>query len=227
MSSGEPRRAVALVSGGMDSAVAAAWARDEGFSIVTLTVDYGQRHRVELEAAREISRWLDAREHVVLATDLRAVGGSALTDGIDVPRGGGTAGIPVTYVPARNIVLLALALGLAETRGATAIVIGVNRIDFSGYPDCRPAFLDAFARVAEVGTKAGVEGRAPRVLAPLIDLSKAGIVKMGTRLEVPFVRTVSCYDPAPTGAACGGCDACHLRRKGFSEARVADPTEYA
>jgi len=211
----------------MDSAVAAAWARDEGYRIVTLTVDYGQRHQVELEAARVISRWLDAHEHVVLAADLRTVGGSALTDAIDVPRGGGTAGIPVTYVPARNTVLLALALALAEARRATAIVIGVNSVDFSGYPDCRPAFLEAFARVAEVGTKAGAEGRAPRILAPLIDLSKAEIVEMGTRLAVPFAQTISCYDPRATGAACGGCDACRLRRKGFSEAGVADPTKYA
>lgn len=219
---------MALVSGGMDSAVAAAWAKDdEGFEIVSLTVDYGQRHRVELEAARDVSRWLEAQEHVVLAVDLRAVGGSALTDRIDVPRGGGTAGIPVTYVPARNTVLLALALGLAEARGAQAIVIGANRIDFSGYPDCRPEFLDAFARVAETGTKAGVEGRAPRILAPLLDLPKSGIVKMGTRLEVPFGRTISCYDPTPTGAACGACDACRLRRKGFLDAGAADPTEYA
>lgn len=218
---------MALVSGGMDSAVAAAWARDEGFEIVSLTVDYGQRHRVELEAAREISGWLEACEHVVLAVDLRAVGGSALTDRIDVPRSGGTAGIPVTYVPARNTILLALALGLAEARGARAIVLGANRIDFSGYPDCRPEFLDAFRHVAEVGTKAGVEGRAPQILAPLLDVTKAGIVKMGTRLEVPFGRTISCYDPTTTGAACGRCDACHLRRKGFLEAGVADPTEYA
>lgn len=218
---------MALVSGGMDSAVAAAWGRAEGFELVTLTVDYGQRHRVELDAAREIASWLGAREHVLLAADLRSVGGSALTDRIDVPRGGGTAGIPATYVPARNTVLLALALGLAESRGAGAIVIGVNRVDYSGYPDCRPEFLEAFARVAEVGTKAGVEGRAPRVVAPLIDLSKAGIVQMGTGLAVPFVRTISCYDPTPTGAACGDCDACHLRRKGFSEAGVADPTKYA
>jgi 7-cyano-7-deazaguanine synthase len=218
---------VALVSGGMDSAVAAAWAREEGFSIVTLTVDYGQRNRGELEAAREISRWLEAREHVLLAADLRAVGGSALTDAIDVPRGGGTEGIPVTYVPARNTVLLALALALAEARGAQAIVIGANRIDYSGYPDCRPEYLEAFARVADVGTRAGVEGRAPQILAPLLDLKKSGIVQMGARLEVPFVLTRSCYDPTPTGAACGRCDACHLRRKGFREAGVADPTEYA
>ncbi len=211
----------------MDSAVAAAWARAEGFSLVTLTVDYGQRHRVELEAARAISAWLGAVEHVVLAADLRAVGGSALTDDIEVPRDGGTAGIPATYVPARNTVLLALALGLAEARGAEAIIVGVNRIDYSGYPDCRPEFLEAFARVAEAGTRAGLEGRAPRVLAPLIDLSKAGIVKMGTGLAVPFVRTVSCYDPTPAGAACGTCDACRLRRKGFLEAGAADPTEYA
>lgn len=211
----------------MDSAVAAAWARAEGFSLVTLTVDYGQRHHVELEAAREVSAWLEAAEHVVLAVDLRAVGGSALTDEIEVPRGGGTAGIPATYVPARNTVLLALALGLAEARGADAIVIGVNRVDYSGYPDCRPEFLEAFGRVAEAGTRAGVEGRAPRILAPLVDLSKADIVRMGTGLAVPFARTVSCYDPTPTGAACGACDACRLRRKGFLEAGTADPIEYA
>jgi 7-cyano-7-deazaguanine synthase len=227
LSSAEPQSAVVLVSGGMDSAVAAAWARREGFGIVTLTVDYGQRHRPELEAAREISAWLGAREHVLLEADLRTVGGSALTDAIEVPRGGGTAGIPVTYVPARNTVLLALALGLAESREAEAIVLGVNRIDYSGYPDCRPEFLEAFRQVAEVGTRAGAEGRAPRILAPLLDLSKAGIVALGTRLAVPFERTVSCYDPTPTGAACGDCDACRLRRRGFQEAGVADPTKYA
>jgi 7-cyano-7-deazaguanine synthase len=211
----------------MDSAVAAAWAKEQGYGLVGLTVDYGQRHRVELDAARAVCRWLGAEEHVVLAVDLRPVGGSALTADIDVPKDGGTDAMPVTYVPARNTILLALALGLAEARAATAIVIGANRIDYSGYPDCRPEFLAAFARLAAAGTKAGVEGRPPRVLAPLIDLPKAGIVELGLRLGVPFARTVSCYDPAPDGAACGACDACRLRRKGFETAGAADPTRYA
>jgi 7-cyano-7-deazaguanine synthase len=170
-----------------------------------------------------VARWLGAREHVELKADLRAVGGSALTSGIPVPRGGPGEGIPVTYVPARNTILLALALGLAEARGADAIVIGANRIDFSGYPDCRREFLDAFARVAEAGTKAGVEGRAPRILAPLLDLSKEGIVRLGASLQVPFGDTLSCYDPDPRGRPCGACDACALRRRGFAAAGVIDP----
>jgi 7-cyano-7-deazaguanine synthase len=207
----------------MDSAVAGAWARAEGYALVALTVDYGQRHRVEIEAARKVARWLAAREHVEVAVDLRAVGGSALTADIPGPREGPGQGIPVTYVPARNTLFLALALGLAEARGASAIVIGANRIDFSGYPDCRPEFLDAFARVAETGTKAGVEGRAPAILAPLLDLSKEEIVRLGERLKVPFGDTVSCYDPDPKGRPCGACDACALRRKGFAAAGVADP----
>jgi 7-cyano-7-deazaguanine synthase len=207
----------------MDSAVAGAWARDQGYGILALTVDYGQRHRIELEAARKVARWLGAREHVVLRVDLRAVGGSALTAEIPVPRGGHAEGIPVTYVPARNTLFLALALGLAEARQADAIVIGANRIDFSGYPDCRPEFLAAFARVAETGTKAGVEGRAPSLLSPLLDLSKEGIVRLGLRLGVPFAETVSCYEPDPGGRPCGACDACRLRRLGFAAAGVADP----
>jgi 7-cyano-7-deazaguanine synthase len=206
----------------MDSAVAAAWARAEGYGIVALTIDYGQRHRLEIEAARKIAR-LVAREHVVLGVDLRVVGGSALTADLPVPRGGPGPGIPATYVPARNTLFLALALGLAEAREAEAIVIGANRIDFSGYPDCRPEFLDAFARVAQVGTKAGVEGRAPRILAPLIDLPKEGIVRLGLRLGVPFGDTLSCYEPGPGGRPCGECDACRLRRKGFAAAGAADP----
>lgn len=220
---GSPRTAVVLLSGGMDSAVAGAWARDQGYGILALTVDYGQRHRIELEAARKVARWLGALEHVVLRVDLRAVGGSALTAEIPVPRGGHTEGIPVTYVPARNTLFLALALGLAEARKADAIVIGANRIDFSGYPDCRPEFLAAFARVAETGTKAGVEGRAPSLLAPLLDLSKEGIVRLGLRLGVPFEDTLSCYEPGPGGRPCGACDACRLRRLGFAAAGVADP----
>jgi 7-cyano-7-deazaguanine synthase len=186
-------------------------------------VDYGQRHRAEIEAARRIARWLGAREHVELRVDLRAVGGSALTSDIPVPRGGPGRGIPVTYVPARNTLLLALALGLAEAREADAIVIGANRVDFSGYPDCRPEFLEAFGRVAETGTRAGVLGRAPRILAPLIDLPKEGIVRLGARLDVPFGDTLSCYDPDPRGRPCGTCDACALRRRGFAAAGIADP----
>ena len=220
------RTAVVLLSGGMDSAVAAARARDDGFGLVALTVDYGQRHRAELAAAQAVARALEVREHVVLRVDLRAVGGSSLTADVDVPRDGPSGGIPVTYVPARNTLFLALALGLAEARGAEAIVVGVNRVDYSGYPDCRPEFLEAFARVAATGTKAGVEGRAPRILAPLVDLSKAEIVREGIRRGVPFEATLSCYDPAPDGAACGACDACRLRKRGFEEAGAADPTRY-
>jgi 7-cyano-7-deazaguanine synthase len=219
-------KAVVLLSGGMDSAVAGAWAREQGFALVTLSVDYGQRQRPELRASRRLSRWLGALEHVVLRVDLRAVGGSALTDDIDVPKGGVGPGIPVTYVPARNTILLALALGLAEARGADAIVIGVNRIDGPGYPDCRPEFLDAFRGLSALATKAGTEGRAPRLLAPLLDLPKSGIVALGTRLLVPFRDTLSCYDPTPAGA-CGACDSCRLRRKGFEDAGVEDPTRYA
>ncbi len=218
-----PGAAVVLLSGGMDSAVAGAWARTEGYTVIALTVDYGQRHRIELEAARKVARWLRVREHVELKVDLSAVGGSALTGGIPVPHGGPSEGIPVTYVPARNTLFLALALGLAEARQATAIVIGANRIDFSGYPDCRPEFLLAFARVAETGTKAGMEGHPPRLLAPLLDLSKEGIVRLGERLKVPFGDTVSCYDPDPRGRPCGTCDACRLRRKGFLAAGAKDP----
>jgi 7-cyano-7-deazaguanine synthase len=219
----EAGTAVVLLSGGLDSAVSGAWARAQGYAVIALTVDYGQRHRAEIEAARKLARWLGAREHVELKVDLRAVGGSALTSGIPVPRGGPQEGIPATYVPARNTLLLALALGLAEARAAGAIVIGANRIDFSGYPDCRPEFLEAFARVAEAGTKAGVEGHAPRILAPLLDLSKEGIVRLGASLQVPFGDTLSCYDPDARGRPCGACDACALRRKGFAGAGIADP----
>jgi 7-cyano-7-deazaguanine synthase len=216
---------VVLLSGGMDSAVAGAWARSEGHAILALTVDYGQRHRIEIEAARKVARWLDAREHVLLRVDLREIGGSALTADLPIPRGGTGGSIPPTYVPARNTILLSLALSLAEAREAGAIVIGVNRIDFSGYPDCRPEFLAAFARVAEVGTKAGVLGHAPRLLAPLLDLPKEGIVRLGRRLGVPFADTVSCYDPGPLGRPCGACDACRLRREGFAAAGMADPAD--
>ncbi len=219
--------AVALLSGGMDSLVAAALVRAEGNRLITLAVDYGQRHRAELSAARDLSEWLEAEEHVVVSVDLRAIGGSALTDEIDVPTAGGGNEIPVTYVPARNTVLLSLALGLAEARGAVGIVIGANRIDYSGYPDCRPAFLDAFGKLAEVATKVGVEGHAPRILAPILEFSKAEIVARGVALGVPFERSVSCYAATAKGRACGRCDACRLRRDGFVAAGVVDPTTYA
>jgi 7-cyano-7-deazaguanine synthase len=222
------RRAVVLLSGGLDSATAAAWARAEGYAIHALTVDYGQRHRAELDAARAVARDLAVAEHLVVRVDLAAFGGSALVDaGIDVPKAPAAtaiaAGIPITYVPARNTVLLALALGLAEVREAEAIVLGVNAVDYSGYPDCRPAFLAAFTRLAAVATKAGVEGRPPRILAPLVDRSKAEIIQLGTTLGVDFGQTTSCYDPAADGRACGGCDACRLRAAGFAAAGLVDP----
>ncbi len=213
-----------LLSGGMDSAVAAAWTRARGHPWIALTVDYGQRHSAELAAAAEIARRLGAVETVRLAVDLRAVGGSALTGALDVPKGGaGGGGIPPTYVPARNTLLLALGLGLAEARGATLLVLGANRIDYSGYPDCRPAFLEAFQALACVATKAGIEGRAPQLLAPLLHCSKAEIVRMGRSLGVPFECTLSCYDPDLDGRACGACDSCRLRARGFSEAGLPDP----
>ena len=219
---------VALLSGGMDSTVAAAWAKREGYGLVALSVDYGQRTRAELDAARTLADWLEADEHLVLNVDLRPVGGSALTGEGDVPKGEEPgAGVPVTYVPARNTLLLALALGAAEARGAEAIVIGANSLDYSGYPDCRPEFLEAFQRVANVGTKAGVEGRAPRVLAPLGALAKAEIVVLGAELGVPFEKTISCYDPDVAGRACGACESCMLRRRGFERAGVPDQTQYA
>ncbi|MCZ6572847.1 MAG: 7-cyano-7-deazaguanine synthase QueC [Planctomycetota bacterium] len=223
------RGAVVLLSGGLDSAVAGAWARAEGYDLWALTLDYGQRHRVELEAAAAVARHLEVREHLVLQVDLRAFGGSALTADIPVPKAQspGAGPIPPTYVPARNTIFLSLALGLAEARGAGALVIGANAIDYSGYPDCRPAFLEAFERLAQVGTRAGVEGNPPRVLAPLIDLSKAGIVTLGHELGVPFERTHSCYDPDDAGRHCGSCDACQLRCKGFLDAGIHDPTPYA
>ena len=220
-------RAVVLLSGGMDSIVAAALVRDEGYELVTLSIDDGQRHRSELAAAANLSSWLGAREHRVVQLDLRTIGGSALTADIPVPRHGESDGIPVTYVPARNTVFLALALGLAEVVDASALVIGVNAVDYSGYPDCRPAFLDAFERLAEVATKAGVEGHAPRVLAPILAMSKAEIVREGVRLAVPFSGTISCYAATDDGLACASCDACRLRIEGFRAAGIDDPTRYA
>jgi 7-cyano-7-deazaguanine synthase len=225
------KRAVVLLSGGLDSSTCLAVARDEGFEAHALSVDYGQRHRTELARARRVATALGAASHRVVRVDLSVFGGSALTDArIAVPKDRPLArmssGIPATYVPARNTVMLALALAHAETLGAEAIFVGVNAIDYSGYPDCRPAFLRAFERLARVATKAGVEGRRLEIHAPLIRLSKAQIVKLGTRLGVPYRLTLSCYDPI-RGRACGRCDACALRRKGFAEAGVPDATLYA
>jgi 7-cyano-7-deazaguanine synthase len=224
-------RAVVLLSGGLDSSTCLAVARADGAEPHALSVDYGQRHRGELARARRIARALGAASHRVVGVDLSAFGGSALTDrAIAVPKGRSgramAASIPVTYVPARNTVLLSLALADAETLGAEDVYIGVNAIDYSGYPDCRPAFLRAFERLARVATKAGVEGRPLRIRAPLLRLSKAEIIRLGTRLGVPYRMTTSCYDPV-RGRACGRCDACALRRKGFAEAGVPDPTLYA
>ncbi|MEA3066408.1 MAG: 7-cyano-7-deazaguanine synthase, partial [Sphingomonadales bacterium] len=220
-------RAVALVSGGLDSMVAAALARESGFALLALTVDYGQRHRIELAAAARIAAALGAERHVVLPLDLRPFGGSALTADIDVPKSGLGKDVPVTYVPARNTIFLALALGWAEAAGASDIYIGVNALDYSGYPDCRPDFVAAFERLAALATKAGAEGRAFRIAAPLLHMTKADIVREADRLGLDAALSWSCYDPAPGGRHCGLCDSCRLRARGFEEAGIADPTEYA
>ena len=219
--------AVVLLSGGLDSATVLAWMKREGFACHALSFRYGQRHEVELARAAELARTLGAVEHKVAEIDLRAFGGSALTADIAVPKDRAADemahGVPVTYVPARNTIFLAFALAYAETIGASDLAIGVNAIDYSGYPDCRPDFIAAFERLANLATKAGAEdGARFRVHTPLQSLSKAGIVRLAVGLCVPVGRTVSCYDPAPEGAPCGRCDACLLRRKGFDEAGVAD-----
>ena len=226
MSAAAPK-AVALVSGGLDSMVAAALAREAGFALLALTVDYGQRHRIELEAASRIAAALGAERHVVLPLDLRAFGGSALTAEIDVPKGGVGDDVPVTYVPARNTIFLSLALGWAEAAGAADIFIGVNALDYSGYPDCRPDFIAAFERLAALATKAGDEGGRFRVAAPLLHMSKADIVREAGRLGLDAGLSWSCYDPAPDGRHCGLCDSCRLRSKGFEEAGLPDRTRYA
>jgi len=220
------KQAVVLLSGGLDSMVCAALAREAGYAVIALTIDYKQRHRVELEAAWEIAGQL-ADRHVVLPLDLRAFGGSALTGNIDVPKGGVGDGIPVTYVPARNTIFLSLALGLAEASGARDLFIGVNALDYSGYPDCRPEFVKEFERLANLATKAGVEGEPFRLHAPLQDMTKADIAREAQRLGLDVSMSHSCYDPSPDGRACGECDACRLRAKGFAEAGIADPTVYA
>lgn len=219
-------RAVVLVSGGLDSATTLAIAREQGFECFALSVDYGQRHSAELDAAMRVAESLGAREHRIMRLDLAGIGGSALTDtSIAVPEQP-TAGIPVTYVPARNTILLALALGWAEVLGAEDIFVGVTAVDFSGYPDCRPAFIEAFSHLAALATKAGVEGHPCRVQAPLISWSKQRIIREGMRLGVDYSLTVSCYQADDLGAACGRCDSCRLRRAGFEGAGVADPTIY-
>ena len=223
--SGAP--AVVLLSGGLDSMVVAAIARERGYMVYALSVDYGQRHRRELDAARAIGERLGVARHVVLPLDLTVFGGSALTADIPVPKEGVGEGIPVTYVPARNLVFLALTTAFAETVAARDLFIGVNAIDYSGYPDCRPEFIASFAETARLGTRAGAEGRPFAIHAPLQHMSKADIATECERLGLDPAWSWSCYDPAPTGVACGICDSCRLRRKGFAEAGVADSTPYA
>jgi len=219
-------RAVILLSGGLDSATVLAVARDQGHDCHALSLDYGQRHQAELAAAQTVAAHLGAREHRVMRLDMGPFGGSALTDSsIAVPESP-SEGIPVTYVPARNTIMLSLALGWAEVLDADAIYIGVNALDYSGYPDCRPDFIAAYQRLADVATKRAVEGRPIRIEAPLIHLSKAEIIRLGLRLGVDYARTVSCYQADANGRACGRCDSCRLRRSGFSEAGVMDPTRY-
>jgi 7-cyano-7-deazaguanine synthase len=221
-------KAVCLLSGGLDSSTCLALARRQGFECYALSFDYGQRHRIEIEAAARVASALGAARHVTLKIDLRAFGGSALTDDIAVPKGRSVAsmgeGIPVTYVPARNTIFLACALAWAETLEAADLFLGVNAIDYSGYPDCRPEFIEAFERMANLATKAGVEGRTRvRIHTPLIRMAKADIVRLGHDLGLDFGLTWSCYDPQEGPAACGACDSCLLRAKGFEEARIEDP----
>lgn len=219
--------AVVLVSGGLDSMVSAALAKEAGFRLLALSVDYNQRHQVELAAARRIAAELGAERHIVMPMDLSAFGGSALTADIDVPKGGVEPGIPVTYVPARNTIFLSLALGWAEAAGARDLFIGVNALDYSGYPDCRPEFIAGFEHLADLATKAGVEGEPFKIHAPLQHMTKADIAREAARLGLDAAMSWSCYDPAPGGVHCGLCDSCRLRHKGFVEAGLADPTRYA
>ena len=221
------KSAIVLLSGGIDSATALAIARSQGFKSFGLSVHYGQRHAAELEAAKRVAAALGAHEHRVMAVDLAGIGGSALTDAAMAVSETPGEGIPVTYVPARNTLLLALALGWAEVAGAQDIFLGVNAVDYSGYPDCRPEFVRAFADLAQLATKAGVDGRRMTIQAPLIALSKAEIIRLGRSLGVDYGMTVSCYQATASGAACGRCDSCRIRRAGFEEAGLADPTRYA
>ena len=225
-STAQPKRAIVLLSGGLDSATVLAMAVAHGFECYALSVHYGQRHSAELDAARRIATTLGAREHRVMGVDLAGIGGSALTDpSVDVPVTQVT-GIPVTYVPARNTMLLSLALGWAEVVGAADIFVGVNAVDYSGYPDCRPEFIAAFERLTRLATKAGVEGASFKIQAPLIAMSKADIIRAGAELGVDYAMTVSCYQAAADGTACGKCDSCRLRAAGFAAAHLPDPTRY-
>jgi 7-cyano-7-deazaguanine synthase len=229
--SSTPPRAVVLLSGGLDSTTVVALAKRDGYDVYALSFRYGQRHAHELEAARRVAARYGAARHEIVEIDLRPFGGSALTADIPVPKGRDVAQeseIPITYVPARNTIFLSFALAYAEVIGATDIFIGVNALDYSGYPDCRPEYVAAFERVANLATRAGVEGTAPiHIRAPLIDLTKAQIIQLGLSLGVDYAGTMSCYDPAPNGAACGECDACQLRLRGFAEAGTSDPASYA
>ena len=219
-------RAIVLLSGGLDSATVLALARSKNYDCYALSVEYGQRHRAELDAAARVAKALGARDHRVMRVDLAGIGGSALTDSkVAVPETP-QAGIPVTYVPARNTLLLSLALGWAEVLGATDIFIGVNAVDYSGYPDCRRDFIEAFEQLARLATKAGVEGARFKIHAPLIEMSKADIIRAGTKLGVDFSATVSCYQADEAGRACGKCDSCRLRAAGFAAANIVDPTRY-
>ena len=220
------KRAVILLSGGLDSVTTLAIAKEQGFECYTLSFNYGQRHDVELLAAEKLSKQMGAIEHKVITIDLRAIGGSALTDNtIDVPEEH-FEGIPVTYVPARNTVFLSIALGWAEVLSAEAIFVGVNAVDYSGYPDCRPQFISAFEQLANVATKAGVEGQKLTIHTPLIELTKAEIIQQGTKLGIDYSQTVSCYQADSDGRACGRCDSCHFRQQGFEQAGITDPTYY-
>ncbi|NBC37702.1 7-cyano-7-deazaguanine synthase QueC [Novosphingobium sp. FSY-8] len=223
---GKGRKAVVLLSGGLDSMVVAGLAREAGYRLFALTIDYNQRHKRELHAAQGLAQHLGVERHVILPLDLRQFGGSALTDDIDVPKTGVGDDIPVTYVPARNLVFLSLTLAWAEALGARDVFIGVNALDYSGYPDCRPEFISAFGEVARLATKAGAEGEAFAIHAPLQYLGKADIVREALRLRLDPAMSWSCYDPQPDGSACGMCDSCRLRLAGFAEAGAVDPLPY-
>ena len=224
------KRAVVLLSGGLDSATTLAIAQEEGYEVFALSIRYGQRHEIEIESAEQVAKSFGVSEHRVIEIDLRGIGGSALTDAIEVPKNRGAdemaGGIPITYVPARNTIFLSYALAWAEVIGAYDIFIGVNALDYSGYPDCRPEFIAQFEKLAQVATKAGVEGMHYQIHAPLIKMTKEQIIREGVKLGVQFSLTTSCYDPASDGKACGECDSCLLRAKGFREAGIPDPTRY-
>ncbi len=221
------KKAVILLSGGMDSMVSAGIAREQGYALYALTIDYNQRHRIEIEAARNIAARLDARQHTILPLDLRQFGGSALTDEIDVPKTGVGDDIPVTYVPARNLIFLSLTLGWAEAIGAHDIFIGVNALDYSGYPDCRPEFIEGFEKLANIATKDGEQGQGFTIHAPLQQMTKADISREAERLGLDTGLSWTCYDPSADGKACGLCDSCRLRKAGFAEAGLIDPIPYA